>query len=409
MYPFRYTLKLDLCVICSQNMPIFNERETVSNKLTKVGIAGTGFIASGLAHLIRASEDFEISKVLTRRKTSNISGFLDEELTNSIAELVDTSDIVFECSGDVIHATETVLAATNANKKVVTLNAEFHVTTGSYFTRKGAYVTDADGDQPGCLARLKQEIEGMGFEPCAYVNIKGFINLNPERKEMEYWSDQQGIRLEQVVSFTDGTKLQIEQAFVANGLGATIPPDGMFGKRVESLNDLDYLIDASEEAGLPISDFVLCKGAPPGELIVAKNKEADRLGNYIVGPLRTTMKKGYILLRPYHLCHLEALNTLRRINQGEGMLINNSANPRLTVIAVAKRKILKGEIIHRGAGGFEVRGVAVQLQDHKAAVPICLLQDTPVLQDIEPGQIIQFSDVDLAQTTALNLYLDILS
>ncbi|MEI2635696.1 MAG: hypothetical protein V9E92_02395 [Methylotenera sp.] len=378
------------------------------DKITKIGIVGTGFIASGLAHLIRNSKDFQISKVLTRRPIDSISDFPRECLTYSLNELIDTSDIVFECSGDVIHATEAVLAATNANKKVVTLNAEFHVTTGSYFVRKGAYVTDADGDQPGCLARLKQEVEGMGFEPCAYVNIKGFINLNPERKDMEYWSDQQGIRLEQVVSFTDGTKLQIEQAFVANGLGATIPPDGMFGARVESLNDLDFLIKASEEAGMPISDFVLCKGAPPGVLIVAKSKEADRLGNYIVGPLRTKEKQGYILLRPYHLCHLEALNTLRRVVLGEPMLINNSEKPHLTVAAVAKRKMLPGEVIVRGAGGFDVRGVAVQLQSHQKAVPICLLQNTKIIRNIEPGQIVQFEDVELSDTKALEIYCGLL-
>lgn len=374
------------------------------DKITKIGIVGTGFIASGLAHLIRNSSDFQISKMLTRRPINSISDFPRESLTYSLNELIDTSDIVFECSGDVIHATEAVLAATNANKKVVTLNAEFHVTTGSYFVRKGAYVTDADGDQPGCLARLKMEVEGMGFEPCAYVNIKGFINLNPERKDMEYWSDQQGIRLEQVVSFTDGTKLQIEQAFVANGLGATIPPNGMFGARVESLNDLDFLIKASEEAGMPISDFVLCKGAPPGVLIVAKSKEADRLGNYIVGPLRTKEKLGYILLRPYHLCHLEALNTLRRVVLGEPMLINNSEKPHLTVAAVAKRRILPDEVIVRGAGGFDVRGVAVPLQSHHNAVPICLLQNTKIIRNIEPGQIVQFEDVELANTTALEIY-----
>jgi predicted homoserine dehydrogenase-like protein len=380
----------------------------LTDNITKIGIVGSGFIASGLAHLIRSSKDFQISKVLTRRAIDSVSDFPRDDLTNSLSELIDTSDIVFECSGDVFHATEVVLEATKANKKIVTLNAEFHVTTGSYFVKKGAYITDADGDQPGCLARLKMEIEGMGFEPCAYVNIKGFINLNPEKKEMQYWSDQQGIRLEQVVSFTDGTKLQIEQAFVANGLGATIPPKGMFGERVESLNDLDYLIRASEEAGAPISDFVLCKGAPPGVVIVAKNKEADRLGNYIVGPLRTKEKLGYILLRPYHLCHLEALNTLRRVVQGEPMLLNNSAKPSLTVVAVAKREILSGENIERGAGGFDVRGVAVQLHDNINAVPICLLKHTKVIRNIEPGQIIQFNDIEMAETKALEIYRSLL-
>jgi predicted homoserine dehydrogenase-like protein len=376
----------------------------MANHKTRVGVIGSGFIASRLARLIQSADDFEVSKVLTRRPLNSIQDMDRTLLTNSLNELVDSSDIVFECSGDVVHATENVLAATEAKKKVVTLNAELHVTTGSYFTRRGDYVTDADGDQPGCLARLKQEITGMGFEPCAYVNIKGFINLNPERKEMEYWSDQQGIRLEQVVSFTDGTKLQIEQALVANGLGATIPPEGMIGARINSLNDTDYLVQISEQVGMPISDFVLCKGAPPGVLIVAKSEQADILGKYIVGPLKTTEGSGYVLLRPYHLCHLEALNTLRRVVQGEAMLMNNSVNPHLTIAAISKREIKRGETIERGAGGFDVRGVAVKIAEHLDAVPVCLLQNTPVKRDIAPGQVLTYDDVELADTKALSIY-----
>ncbi len=375
---------------------------------TKVGIVGSGFIARGLAHLIVKSADFEISHVLTRRPAATIEDFPPVKFTDAIHELVDHADIVFECSGDVLHATEVVMAAAKAGRKVVTLNAEFHVTVGSYFVQQGAYVTDADGDQPGCLARLHDEIVGMGFEPVAYVNIKGFINLNPEREEMQYWSDKQGIRLEQVVSFTDGTKLQIEQAFVANGLGATIAQGGMLGRRVEKLNDLDFLITESEKVGKPISDFILCKGAPPGELIVAKSADADRLGQYIVGPLKTTESKGYILLRPYHLCHLEALNTLRRVVQGERMLLNNSAKPTLNVSAVAKRAIRKGETIARGAGGFDVRGVAINFSDCLDAVPICLLQNASVIRDIAPGDMVRFNDVRLNDSPALRIYQDIL-
>lgn len=159
----------------------------------KIGVIGTGFIAEGFVHLVENSKDFEISKVLTRRPIESIKGIPSKYLTHSLTEVVDNCDILFECSGDVDHATNAVLAAANANRKVITLDAEFHVTTGSYFIKKGVYVTDADGDQPGCLARLKTEIEGMGFKPKAYVNIKGFINLNPEQKEMEYWSKQQGL------------------------------------------------------------------------------------------------------------------------------------------------------------------------------------------------------------------------
>ena len=379
------------------------------NRKHRIGLVGTGFIGSGLARLIKSSPDFEISNVLTRRDSANIDGFNADLITNSINQLVDNADIVFESSGDVVHATEVVLAATNAHKKVITINSEFHVTTGSFFTRRGDFVTDADGDQPGCLARLNQDVVGMGFKPMAYVNIKGFINHNPEQKEMEYWSKLQKLSLEQTVSFTDGTKLQVEQAFVANALNATIAPGGMTGARVESLNDMDYLVRLAEAAGEPISDFALCKGAPPGVLIVAKSDEADYLGDYTpVKPLRTKDGLAYILLRPYHLCHFEGLNTARKVIHGESMLINNSAKPRLTVVAIAKRKIAQNEIIERGAGGFDVRGIAVHMQDYKNAVPICLLTHAKVVRELAPDQVVSFDDVIIDESKALEIYKQIL-
>lgn len=379
------------------------------NRKYRIGLVGTGFIGSGLARLIKSSPDFEVSNILTRRDSADINGFNAGVVTNSINQLVDNADIVFESSGDVVHATEVVLAATNAQKKVITINSEFHVTTGSFFTRRGDFVTDADGDQPGCLARLNQDVVGMGFKPMAYVNIKGFINHNPEQKEMEYWSKLQKLSLEQTVSFTDGTKLQVEQAFVANALNATIAPGGMTGARVESLSDMDYLVRLAEAAGEPISDFTLCKGAPPGVLIVAKSDEADYLGDYTpVKPLRTKDGLAYILLRPYHLCHFEGLNTARKVIRGESMLINNSAKPRLTVVAIAKRKIAQNEIIERGAGGFDVRGIAVHMKDYKNAVPICLLTHAKVVRDIAPDQIVSFDDVIIEESKALEIYRQIL-
>lgn len=371
----------------------------------KIGLVGTGFIATGFAHLVSNCNDISISKILTRRPIDSITDLPKDKLTNSINDLIDHCDIVFECSGDAAYATEVILEAANANKKVVTVNSEFHVTTGSYFAQRGDYVTEADGDQPGCLARLKLEMEGMGFEPQAYINLKGFLNPDPTEEEMDYWSKKQQLALDQVVSFTDGTKLQIEQAFVANGLGAGIAQDGMLGATIEHLHDLDYLVDAADRLGMPVSEYVLCKGSPPGVIIVAKNKEADWRPGYLpFSRMLTTEGKGYVILRPFHLCHLEPINTIRKVIQGEPILLNNSTNPRITVSAVAKKPLKAGDTIKKGAGGFDVRGYAVQLAEHRDAVPICLLKSTRIVKDIEPGEIVRFEHVELAESKALEIY-----
>lgn len=381
----------------------------LSHQKTSVGIVGTGFIATGLVHLLLNSVDFTVSKILTRRPVASVNSLPQAIITNSIQDLIDHSDIIVECCGDAINAADVISEIVKSGKKVLTVNSEFHVTVGSYFAKRGDFVSEADGDQPGCLARLKIEAEGMGFEPLAYVNLKGFLNPNPTIEEMKYWSEKQQLALDQVVSFTDGTKLQIEQAFVANGLGATIAQNGMIGATVDSLSDLDYLVKASEKAGAPISEYLLCKGSPPGVLIVAKNKEADRLPGYLpFSRLQTTEGLAYILLRNYHLVHLEVISTLRKVMLGEHILLNNSASPTITVGAVAKRKIAKGEVIERGAGGFDVRGYAVKIAEYRDVVPICLLKKTNVIRDIEPGQIIRFEDVELAESKAVEMYLQII-
>jgi len=275
-----------------------------SMKKTKIGVIGTGFIATGLIKLLLNSPDLTVSKVLTRRPTDSIDTLPSELLTQSVNEVIDESELIVECSGDPIHATEMIKEIVKTDKKVLTINAEFHVTTGSYFTKRGNFVSEADGDQPGCLARLKKELDGMAFDPVAYVNLKGFLNPDPTMQEMEYWSKKQQLALDQVVSFTDGTKLQVEQAFVANGLNATIAQDGRIGATVKTLSDLDYLVEASDKAGAPISEYLLCKGSPPGVLIVAKSEEADRLPGYLpFSRLKTTNGVGYVLLRTYHLVH----------------------------------------------------------------------------------------------------------
>ncbi|MCM2675838.1 hypothetical protein [Alkalicoccobacillus plakortidis] len=194
----------------------------------KVAITGTGFIARGLTAAIEASPDLAVHKILTRRKIEDVSGVVKEYLTHSIHAFLEGADIVVECSGDVHHGTEVILEALSKSLPVITMNSELQVTTGSYLSQCG-YLTEAEGDQPGSLAALAENARAMGFSPLVYGNIKGFLNENPTLEEMQYWSQKNGLSLEMVTSFTDGTKVQIEQALVANGLGADIAVRGLKG------------------------------------------------------------------------------------------------------------------------------------------------------------------------------------
>ncbi len=371
----------------------------------KIGVSGTGMIARGFLRLITQHyPDLEISRILTRRPFNSFSDFpLAERLTHSIDDLVDHSDLIVECSGDVFHGTEVIERAFEAGLPVVTVNAELQVTTGSYLAGKG-FITEAEGDQPGSLAALHEEALQMGFKPLVYGNMKGYLNHDPTPENMAYWARLQGISIDQTTSFTDGTKVQIEQVVVGNGLGATITRQGLEGIASTNLNDSASVLGMlAERLGQPITDYVIPSGFPAGGVFLVCRHDAEQqqaIEYFKLGP-----GPYYTLIRPFHLCSLEVGKTVRRVLAGGGVLLNNSTAPTLGVAAIAKRPMRGGELIERGIGGFQLRGEAVKLAEHPDHVPIGLLRKTALKRAVEPGQIITYDDVDILPSRALEIVL----
>jgi len=370
--------------------------------LPRIGLSGTGFIARSFAHMVmKHAPDMRLEKVLTRRSPAALANFpAHGSVTNSIDELVESADLVFECSGDVIHSTVVIERALAAGRPVVTMNSEFHVTTGSYFADRGL-LTEAEGDQPGCLAALRENMLEMGFSPLVYGNMKGFLNLNPTPEDMAYWSSKQGISVEQTTSFTDGTKVQIEQAFIANHAGAGILRRGMTGPaRDDTVDAARDLAAMAEAAGGPVADYLLSRTQMPGVFIAARHdaEQADALNYFKLGP-----GPYYVMFNPHHLCSIEAIKTVRRVLSGGGVLMNNSSKPTVGVCAIAKRPLAAGERIELAIGGFDVRGEAVTIAEEPDHVPIGILNGAVLRHAVEPGQMLRFSDVDIPDSRALEI------
>ncbi|UJW81795.1 hypothetical protein [Hydrogenophaga sp. SL48] len=371
-----------------------------SNK-QRIGLVGTGFIASGFARLVHNhATDLTLSAVLTRRPLGQPDGFpFPEQLTHSVQELLDKSDLIVECSGDVLHATSVIDAALRAGKPVVTMNSEFHVTTGSWFADKGL-LTEAEGDQPGSIAALREEAVMMGFKPLVYGNMKGFLNHLPKPEEMAYWAGKQGISVEQTTSFTDGTKIQIEQALVANGFGGTITRQGMEGPKATDVTKAAIeLARTAAGVGQAISDYVLSPGNA-GVFVVGTHDQSEwKALNYLKlgdGPY-------YVLVRPFHLCQYEIIKTVRRVLHGGGVLLNNSSQPTVSIVGIAKTDLPVGTRINRAIGGFQVRGEAARISDVRGHVPIGMIQDAVITRPVIAGQTLTFDDVALPDTLALRI------
>ena len=376
----------------------------IMEKITRIGIAGTGLIGKGLAFEVKKRSELELSKVLTRRDIGSMNDYpFQEVLTNSVDDFIENCDLIVECSGDVIYGSEVIDMAIKASIPVVTMNAELQVTTGSYFAKRG-FITEAEGDQPGCLASLHENVVQMGFKPLVYGNIKGFLNLDPTIEDMQYWSKRNGVRLDMTTSFTDGTKVHIEQALVANGLGAGIAVDGLLALSSDDLQVTGAeLARAAIRLGHPICEFVLAPKAPPGVFITAEHdsrqKDALRYFKMGEGPY-------YTILQNFHLCHLEIVKTIKRVLNGGGVLLNNGENPTVSVAAIAKRPLQSGEKIEKGIGSFQVRGEAVNIATNLNHVPIGLLVNAVLKRPVEKGKMITFDDVDIHESLALKAWFE---
>ncbi len=368
----------------------------------RVGVVGTGFISRHFTSELARRAGFRLARVLTRRPVDRCQEYpFREALTDSLAAVIDASDVVFECSGDIAHAGAVIGQVLDAGKPVVTMNSEFHVTLGSAFVDRGL-LTEAEGDQPGCQAALAEEARARGFEPLVFGNLKGFLNRTPTPEEMAYWSQRNGISLPMVTSFTDGTKLQMEQALVANGLGAGIAQDELMGLKTADIGaGSKALAQAAAARGQPISDYLLDLSLPHGVFVVGTHdsyqKDCLRYLKLGEGPY-------YTLLRPNILLHLEAFNTIQRVMETGRPLLNNSRTPSIGVAAVAKRTLEPGERIEQGIGSFELRGICVRLRDQPGHLPVGLANGLHLRRRVPAGQILSFEDVDLEPSTALDLW-----
>lgn len=377
------------------------------SKQYRVSIIGTGFIGRGLMRAIKRHPHLKLSWVVSRSAhTRSDLPVSMEHVTNDIEKVIRDSDIVVSCAGEPIYAAPLVEKILEAHIPVVTMDAELQLTVGSYLAQKGVFV-EAEGDQPGALAALDEEARAMGFTPIVYGNSKGFLNHNPTPDEMAYWANKSGNSIKQITSFTDGTKVQIEQALVANGLCATIAHRGLAGPSSEtvSVGALE-LAKLAENMGKPISDYILCPAAGGSVFIVAKHDNAERDS---LKYLKLGEGPYYILSRPFHLCYLEIPKTIMRVLERPGSWVfNNGTMPTAQVMALAKHNFKIGDSISRGIGSFDVRGEAVFIKDYEDGVPIGLLENARVIKSINKGEIITFGNIELPKTRALAMWQEML-
>lgn len=324
----------------------------------------------------------------------------------------DGVDVVVEVTGSVEYAAGVVLAAIEAGKHVVQMNAELDGTVGPILRARaeaaGLIYSFSDGDQPGVQMNLYRFVKGLGVTPVLCGNIKGlhdpYRNPETQRGFAEKWGQKPAM----VASFADGTKISYEQAVVANGTGFRVARRGMLGPDFSGgdptapLVPLEDTVSAFAETldGLAGSgtaglvDYVV--GARPGPGVFVLGTHDDPRQRHFLNLYKLGTGPYYCFSTPYHLCHFEVPNSIARAALFGDAVLAPQAGPVVGVIATAKTDLAPGALIAE-FGGFEAYGVAENQEviDRENLLPLGLALGATLRRPVPKDRALTFDDVTL--------------
>ena len=386
-----------------------------------IAIVGAGYVGTGVVHAIAQSPGMRPALVVNRntdRATAALTAFgfsVDDivvsddriqieqaiasgrpAVTTDASMLTDLPiRVVVEATGALDYGTNTILSVLDSGRNVVSFNAECDALLGWLFHQRaraaGVIYTIADGDQPGVLFRLKQEVEGMGFKPTAYLNCKRHLDVHQNPETGAGYAARDTTSAHMTTSFGDGTKMQVEQAVVANATGTIPDKRGMHG--IESTVASAAIDIPAALSGPGRVDFTLMGDFGAGVGIVASHANHDlhkqAMGFYKMGP-----GPDYFFFRPYHLVHLEIPLTIAELILDNEPLITID-EPHLTeVVAIAKKDLAAGEKLDC-IGGFSAYGHIDTAAGAAGYLPIGLVEYATMTAPVPQDEAIPMASVDL--------------
>ena len=309
-------------------------------------------------------------------------------------------DALMDVTGAIELGTQVALASFEHRKHLVLMNAELDATLGPILAARahqaGVVLSTCDGDQPAVQINLHRFVTGIGLVPRVMGNIKGLQDRYRTPITQKSFAEKWGQKPEMVTAFADGSKVNFEQAIVANATGLTVARRGMLGydhtAHVDALTTR-YDLDLLRELG-GIVEYVV--GAQPGPGIFCLAEQPDVRQRHYLNLYKLGEGPLYCFYTPYHLCHFEAPTSIAR-----AVLFGDSAGeprggPLVEVCAVAKRDLRAGEVLD-GYGHFMTYGEAAsaaECRQHRY-LPMGLVEGCRLLRDVPQDQALTYDDVEL--------------
>lgn len=307
-------------------------------------------------------------------------------------------DAVVDASSSIIEAAIFCETALNNRKHLIMMNAEADLLFGPYLLhlaqQNDVIYTSCDGDQHGVIKHLVDDLKLWGFELVMTGNIKGFLDRYSNPTKIIPEADKRNLDYKMATAYTDGTKLCIEMALLANGLGLGTTIPGMHGPRADCVQDVFRLFDFTSlwQNKQPFVDYIL--GAQPDGGVFAigfceNDYQKSMLSYYKMG-------KGpfYLFYRPYHLCHVEAMSCIISAAREKLSLLQPDYGFRANVYAYAKRNLSKGDALD-GIGGYDCYGLIENCAEvnENQPLPVCLAEGVTLQRDIRQNEKIYLRDV----------------
>jgi predicted homoserine dehydrogenase-like protein len=312
----------------------------------------------------------------------------------------ESADVFIDASSAIADGGRFAVAALEAGKDVIMMNAEADLIFGPYLmhlaSRHGVVYTSCDGDQPGCLRRLIDEVRLWGFELVMAGNIKGFLDRYSNPAKIIPEADKRFLDYKMCTGYTDGTKLCVEMALVANAFDLVTMVPGMRGPRASRLVEVFDLFDfaAIRAGGRGVVDYVL--GSRPYGGVFVVGYCDNKYQQSMLGWFPSEVGKGpfYVFDRPYHLVHIEAMRCVAEAFLDRQTLLQPTHGFRTNVYAYAKRDLHKGEKLD-GVGGYTCYGLIENCADNRVrpGLPICLAENVVLQRDAAQDEKLFMEDV----------------
>lgn len=392
-------------------------QRAAEGKTITVGVIGAGAMGRGIALQVAQTPGMQVSWIAdidlgaAKKAAALASDCL--AVTNARDALNNHKvDVMVEATNSIADAADYCLTAFAAGSHVVLMNAEVDLAVGVALKKEaeahGVIVTSDAGDQHGVLATMIDEAELWGLRVVQAGNIKGFLNEDATPESIRGEAEKRNLSAGQCCAYTDGTKLHIEMAVLANAHGYHPPQGGMAGPRAAHVTEALEVFDFASYGDQARIDYLL--GAKPGGgvyLVVECPEGTPDEQKFLLNYYKLGGGPYYLLYRPYHLCHLETVRAVAMAALDREPLLQPWAGRVCDVYAYAKADLAVGTSLSHAIGSAEVLGkIALCSEaDAEGLVPISLLESPArIIAPLRKGEPLTVESVSLEQDELYSLW-----